>query len=120
MTDAQAETVLALTRAGARIVAGTDSPIMPYAVSLHTELEHFVDGGLTPFQALQTATVNAAEALGSGLDLGSVEPGKLADLVFVDGDPLTDITDARRVTAVMKNGELLELESLLRTPSPAR
>jgi Tol biopolymer transport system component/imidazolonepropionase-like amidohydrolase len=119
-TDAQAETVLALTRAGARIVAGTDSPIMPYAVSLHTELEHFVDGGLTPFQALQTATVNAAEALGSGLDLGSVEPGKLADLVFVDGDPLTDITDARKVTAVMKNGELLELESLLGTPSSAR
>ena len=78
---AQAATVLAVTRAGGRVIAGTDSPIMPYALSLHTELEHFVDGGLTPFEALQTATVNAAAALGSSGDLGTLEPGTLADLV---------------------------------------
>ena len=112
---AQAATVLALTRAGGRVIAGTDSPIMPYAISLHTELEHFVDGGLTPFEALRTATVNAAAALGSRYDLGTLEPGKLADLVIVEGNPLRDITHTRRVRAVMKNGSFFELETLLGT-----
>ena len=111
--DAQAATVLAITRAGDTVIAGTDSPIMPYAISLHTELEHFVDGGLTPFEALRTATVNAAEALGSGGDLGTLEPGKLADLVIVEGNPLRDITATRNVRAVIKNGSLFELETLL-------
>jgi imidazolonepropionase-like amidohydrolase len=112
---AQAATVLAITRAGGRVIAGTDLPIMPYALSLHTELEHFVDGGLTPFEALQTATVNAAAALGSSGYLGTLEPGTLADLVIVEGNPLRDITHTRRVRAVMKNGSLFELESLLGT-----
>lgn len=86
---------------------------MPYAISLHTELEHFVDGGLTPFEALQTAMVNAAEALGSRADLGTLEAGKLADMVIVEGDPLSDITDARRVRAVIKNGALFTLDTLV-------
>ena len=111
--DAQAATVLAITRAGGTVIAGTDSPIMPYAISLHTELEHFVDGGLTPFEALQTAMVNAAEALGSRADLGTLEAGKLADMVIVEGDPLSDITDARRVRAVIKNGALFTLDTLV-------
>src|SRR4029450_6003068 len=72
-------TVRAVVQAGGRVVAGTDAPIVPYGLSLHTELQHYVDGGLTPFQALQTATVVPAEALGSGADLGAIEPGKLAD-----------------------------------------
>ena len=112
-TNAQGETVLAITRAGGRVIAGTDSPIMPYALSLHTELEHFADAGLSPFEALQTATVHAAEALGSGRDLGTLEAGKLADLVIVDGNPLADITDARKVTAVITNGAVHELDELL-------
>ena len=116
-TDAEAATVLAVTRAGGRIIAGTDSPMMPFAVSLHTELEHYVDGGLTPFEVLRTATVNA-EALGSRDDLGTLEPGRLADMVIVEGDPLTDITNTRRVRAVTKNGSLFELDSLLGSRGP--
>ncbi len=112
-------TVRAVVQAGGRVVAGTDAAIVPYGLSLHTELQHFVEGGLTPYQALQTATVVAAEALGSGADLGAIEPGKLADLVIVRGDPLTDIKAARDVVRVIKDGEVYEMDALLRRPSPA-
>ena len=60
----------------------------PYALAYHTELELFAQGGLTPFEVLQTATMRAAEALGEGANLGSIEAGKLADLVIVTDDPL--------------------------------
>jgi hypothetical protein len=109
--------VLEVARAGGRIVAGTDAPIIPYGLSLHTELEHYVDAGLTPFQALQTATTAAAHALGAADDLGTVEAGRLADLVIVDGNPLADIRHARRVRRVIKDGEPFELEALLRRPA---
>jgi len=102
--------------AGGRIIAGTDSPILPYAVSLHAELHHFVNAGLTPFETLQTATIHAAEAIGVGDDLGSIEAGKLADMVIVDGNPLDDIHDAMKVRTVIKNGIVYELEDLLRRP----
>ena len=102
--------------AGGRIIAGTDSPILPYAVSLHAELHHFVNAGLTPFETLQTATIHAAEAIGVDDDLGSIEAGKLADIVIVDGNPLDDIHDAMKVRTVIKNGNVYELEDLLRRP----
>lgn len=111
--------VAEVVRAGGRVVAGTDAPIIPYGLSLHTELEHYVEGGLRPFQALQAATAVAAAALGMAGDLGTIEPGKLADLVMVDGDPLTDIRAARRVRRVIKDGELLDLRELLRAVGPA-
>ncbi len=59
-------TIRALHRAGARIIAGVDSPLVPYGISLHGELEDYVAAGLTPFQALQTATVNPARLLAAG------------------------------------------------------
>lgn len=97
--------LLTIVNSGGIITAGTDSPLVfPYGVSLHTELWTYVDGGLSPFQALQTATINAAEAIGIGEDLGSVEPGKLADLIIVDGDPLHRIQDAMKVRKTIKNG----------------
>ena len=102
--------------AGGRIIAGTDSPILSYAVSLHAELHHFVNAGLTPFETLQTATIHAAEAIGVEDDLGSIEAGKLADIVIVDGNPLDDIHDAMKVRTVIKNGSVYELEDLLRRP----
>src|SRR5207244_2744546 len=84
-------TLKAIFAGGGRIVAGSESPIVPYGLGLHAELDSYVHAGLTPFQALQTATINAATALGAENELGTIEVGKLADLSFVDGDPLADI-----------------------------
>lgn len=113
----RAQLVAAITRAGGHVIAGTDSPIIPFGLGLHAELELYVLGGLSPLQALQTATVNAAEALGASADLGAIEPGKLADLVVVSGDPLADIRDTRKVRTVIKDGEVFELDALLRGPA---
>ncbi|MDJ1503122.1 amidohydrolase family protein [Xanthocytophaga agilis] len=109
-------TVKRLIAAGAHVTTGTDSPFVPYGTSLHTELQCWVDGGVTPFEALRSATLWAAEAVGVSKDLGSVEPGKLADLVIVTGDPLTQIRDAWNVETVIKNGEVYSLEELLKRP----
>jgi Tol biopolymer transport system component/imidazolonepropionase-like amidohydrolase len=106
-------TLAAVVRAGGRVTAGSDSPAVPYGLSLLTELEGFVDAGLTPAEALRAATLHAAEALGAAADLGSVEPGKLADLVVVEGDPLRDVRDLRRLRLVIQNGEVYTLGELL-------
>ncbi len=113
------ETVRRVVEAGGRVVAGTDAPIIPYGVSLHAEIEHYVRSGLTPAQALRTATSVAAEALNMSGQIGTVGEGALADLVVVDGDPLADITDARKVVLTIKNGELFRMEDLLQPASPA-
>jgi imidazolonepropionase-like amidohydrolase len=107
-------TVKAIAAAGGTILAGTDSPLVPYGLSLHVELQTFVDAGLTPSQALQTATTNAARALGVGDQLGTIEPGKLADLTFLGGDPLADIRNTRNVRRVMRSGRLYTMADLLR------
>lgn len=101
--------ILAIERAGGRIVAGTDTP---NPASLHAELMAYVAAGMTPYEALRTATVNPAAAL--GLDAGSIEPGKLADLLVVDGNPLDDIAHARRVQRVIANGRVIGMDELLR------
>lgn len=110
------KTVKALIAAGAHVTTGTDSPFVPYGMSLHTELQSFVDGGLTPYEALRSATLWAAETVGVSKDLGSLEPGKLADLVIVTGDPLTNIKDAWNVVTVLKNGEVYLIDELLKKP----
>jgi Tol biopolymer transport system component len=102
-----------LHRAGVRIVVGTDSPFTPIGLNTHNELVQAVKAGLTPFEALRSATMVAAELLGVEADLGSVEPGKLADLVFVAGDPLSDIAAARNVRSVMHNGRLFAIDELV-------
>ena len=102
-----------VVKGGGVVIAGTDSPIFPYALLYHTELEIFQESGLTPFEVLQTGTIRAAEALGEGANLGSIEPGKLADLSIVTGDPLADVKNARKVRTVIKNGEVHTLDSLL-------
>lgn len=103
-----------IVKGGGIVIAGTDSPIFPYALAYHTELELFQESGLTPFEVLQTATVRAADALGEGRNLGSIESGKLADLVVVDDDPLADVKNARKVRTVIKNGEVHTLDALLK------
>jgi imidazolonepropionase-like amidohydrolase len=70
------------------------------------EFGALVRGGMTPIDALRAATINGAELLGRSKDIGAIEPGKLADIVAVDGDPLSDITVMEKVTFVMKGGEV--------------
>ena len=77
------------------------------------ELEEFVRAGMTPFQALQTTTVNAAQALGLGDELGTIEPGKRADMVFLGSDPLVDIRNTRDVKRVMRGGRLFTIPQLI-------
>jgi Tol biopolymer transport system component len=106
--------IIAILHSGqSAIVAGTDAPNMPGGIGLQAELELYVRGGMTPFEALQTATVNAAKALGASKDLGSIEPGKLADMVIVEGNPLVDIKDARKVNTVIKNGEVYDMKTIM-------
>jgi Tol biopolymer transport system component/imidazolonepropionase-like amidohydrolase len=114
MLDGYRRTVAAVAAAGGKIIAGTDSPIIPYGLALHSELLHFVEAGMRPFEALRTATSGAADALGVGDELGSIAPGKLADLVFVAGDPLRDLRAARDVRRVMRGGRLYTIDELLK------
>ena len=115
----QERTVYRVVKGGGRVVAGTDAPINPYGLALLMELENYASGGLTPAEVLRTATIVSAEAMGAGADLGSIEPNKLADLSFIDGNPLANIKDLRRVKRVMKDGQLFDVETLLRRPAPA-
>ncbi|CAN5596058.1 amidohydrolase family protein [soil metagenome] len=108
------KTLVKMVNAGVRITAGTDSPFITYGLSLQIEMQNFVDAGLTPFQALRSATSYAAEAIGVEKDLGTVEAGKLADLVIVKGDPLKNIKDALSVEVVFKNGIRYDIETLLK------
>jgi imidazolonepropionase-like amidohydrolase len=92
------------------ILAGTDE-LNPYCLpgfSLHDELARLVDAGLTPLAALQAATLNPARFLHATDSLGTVETGKVADLVLLDGDPLADIRNVSRIAAVVVNGRLLD------------
>ena len=107
--------VRAIMEAGGAIVAGTD--VAPYGVSLQAELQLLVRAGLSPYEALRAATVHAAEALGVGEHLGSIEAGKLADMVMVSGNPLENIRRARDIRIVVRNGVVHEIEDLLRRPS---
>jgi Tol biopolymer transport system component len=99
--------IKAFYQAGAKVVAGTDTPI---AINLHAEIASYVDAGLTPFQALQSATKTPAEFL--GLDAGVLAKGKLADIVLLDGDPRVDIGNTVRVKTVISNGRVLEEKDL--------
>ena len=105
---------------GGTVVAGTDGPIIPFGFGLYMELLAYAEGGLSIFDVLQTATINAAQALGAEADLGSVEPGKLADLIILNQNPLADIRHLRSLHSVVLNGEIHTLEALLRAPARKR
>lgn len=93
---------------GGIILAGTDTP-WPYLVpgiSLHEELELLVAAGLSPMEALLSATLRPAEILGRSADMGTLEQGKRADLVILDADPLQDIRHTRRIHRVIKGGRI--------------
>jgi imidazolonepropionase-like amidohydrolase len=101
------EMTLAMHRAGVPLMAGTDTAAGVYVIpgfSLHQELELFVKAGLTPMEALQTATLNPAKFLGRTGDMGTVEEGKLADLVLLDANPLDDIRNTQKISGVVLGG----------------
>jgi hypothetical protein len=106
---------LAMFRAGVPFMAGTDTAagvhVFP-GFSLHDELALFVQAGLSPLQALQTATVNPARFMGRLADLGTVERGKLADLVLLDANPLEDIANTRKIHGVVLAGRYFDRTDL--------
>jgi imidazolonepropionase-like amidohydrolase len=107
------EVVGAMRRAGVPIMAGTDvgNPYVFPGFSLHDELALLVEAGLTPMEALQAATRNPAKFL-ERTDLGTVETGKIADLVLLDANPMEEIRNTRRIAAVVVGGRLLSKASL--------
>jgi imidazolonepropionase-like amidohydrolase len=116
---------LAMFRAGVPFMAGTDTAagvhVFP-GFSLHDELGWFVRAGLTPMQALQTATRNPAQFMGRLTDIGTVEKGKLADLVLLDANPLEDIANTRRIRAVILAGRYIgraDLDRMLKRAAKA-
>jgi imidazolonepropionase-like amidohydrolase len=113
-------------RGGAGILVGTDGavafPLVISGYSVHEELVLLVSAGLTPLEALRTATLNPARALGREADLGTVAKGKLADLVLLDADPLADIGATSQIRAVVLNGRLFtraQLDQLLASAETA-
>jgi imidazolonepropionase-like amidohydrolase len=90
-------------KAGVRLAFGTDAGVYPHGDNAK-EFGYMVEAGIPAAYALQAATTHAAELLRRSKDIGSLEPGKLADVVAVDGDPLQDIGALRRVDFVMKGG----------------
>jgi Tol biopolymer transport system component len=107
------DTVASILRNGGTMLAGTDAPLDNVATSLHLNLRAQVKYGEEPWQALQTATMLAAKAYGLGDQLGTVEPGKIADLTIVSGDPLVNIKDLANVQFAMKNGIVYSIADLM-------
>ncbi len=105
MTPVAQENVRKLDAAGAIMALGTDQSSGPAA---HRELELITGGGVPPLNAIRIATLNAARFLGRERDLGSIEEGKIADLVLLDADPIANINNAKRVKLVVKNGEIID------------
>jgi len=94
---------------GVKVAFGTDAAVYPHGLNAR-ELGVYVKMGMTPAQAIQTATVNAADLLGWADRVGSLEPGKFADIIAVDGDPLQDVTTLEHVKFVMKGGAVYKNE----------
>ena len=105
-----------LYRAGVPIVAGTDTPapwVLPGA-GLIRELELLVECGLTPMDAIRSATGRAAEVMRKDAETGTIRPGRRADLLLLDSDPLMDIRALRRPRSVYLNGRAVNLANLRR------
>jgi imidazolonepropionase-like amidohydrolase len=92
--------------AGLKVAFGTDAAVYPHGLNAH-EFAVYVRLGMTPLHAIQSATINGADLLGWSSKIGTLEPGKWADLIAVDGDPLKDVTTLEQVKFVMKGGEVV-------------
>ena len=103
VTAAMRQNVGKAIRAGVKIALGTDAAVYPHGLNAH-EFEVYVRLGMTPLQSIQSGTVNAADLLGWSDRIGSIEQGKFADMIAVDGDPIKDITLLQHPVFVMKGG----------------
>jgi imidazolonepropionase-like amidohydrolase len=106
-TDAQREGFAKAVKLGVKLGYGTDAGVYPHGLNAR-QFRFMVKYGMAPMQAIQSATINAARLMGKEADLGSVAPGRFADLVAVAGNPLTDISVLERVTGVIKGGVLVK------------
>lgn len=104
MRDLEAKAFPIAVRKGVKIAYGTDAGGYAWTVNQAREFSYMVQYGMTPMQAIQSATTVAAELLERPNDMGAIEPGKYADIIAVAGDPLRDITELERVRFVMKGG----------------
>ncbi|MER6215469.1 amidohydrolase family protein [Streptomyces sp. NPDC001674] len=110
----------AVLTGGGRVALGTDAPLTPVGLHLHLALRALHRYGFSPAEALTTATRTPARVFGADAHLGTVEPGKYADLTLIDGDPFTDFADLVRVRAVLRAGTLHERTALEAAhPAPA-
>jgi imidazolonepropionase-like amidohydrolase len=107
--EVRAKLIKALHDDGAGLLLGSDAPqwFNPPGFSLLRELEYMVDAGLTPYQALAMGTINVAQFLGRSDEFGSVQPGRRADLILLEANPLADVSNVRRRAGVMLGGRWL-------------
>jgi imidazolonepropionase-like amidohydrolase len=111
MVDLEREAFGLAVKKGAKIAYGTDAGGYSWSENQAKEFSYMVRYGMTPMQAIRSATVVAAELLQAEGDIGAIEPGKYADIVAVEGDPLKDISELERVRFVMKGGKILRDET---------
>src|SRR4051812_1635086 len=106
MVDLERKAFGLALKKGVKIAYGTDAGGYAWTENQAKELDYMVKYGMTPMQAIQSATTVAAELLQAGKDMGSLEPGRFADIIAVENDPLADITELQRVKFVMKGGKV--------------
>jgi Tol biopolymer transport system component len=110
------QTVARLVRAGGRVAIGSDAPAVPYGLGVHYDLGLIAAAGLPNDQALRIATAEGALALGLERQVGTLEEGKIADFIVIDGDPLERLSDTLRIKAVVRGGAWIDRAGLLVSP----
>jgi len=103
----QRETFRAAHAAGVKMLFGTDAGVYPHGQNAR-QFAKMVEWGMTPIEAIRAATSSAAEALDRTADVGAIAPGRYADLIAVDGDPLSDVRALESVAVVVKGGQIIK------------